>query len=576
MSDQILDPATRRMFNEQWSKGEFDDHLGKLGLKQETKDGDRRVLVDKAGNTRAEQVDELPGTYRFIHDTRVTTVRRTKSVNKHDTIDAVGAVALYNGATEADTVAASLDGERQRTQRKRSKTVTEKLKRLRDDDEAKQLRNAEKLAAQYEEAGRRPGDSWGARDDDSELVAAVFAGEVEQPTPSVMARVDGAAMFYPGKTHSVYGEPGSGKSWLVLAAAAEQIAAGRHVLYLDYEDGRQTAYNRLRLLGANGDDVVRYFHHREPDEHPSTPKAGETSAVVLGIHKAFDAMLVEHDYSLVVLDGVTNALSLAGFNGNDNGEATMWNREVPRYIADHTDDAVVVMVDHLAKSRQGSSPGRYAIGAQSKLGDITGAAFRVDVVEDPAAVAHARLDVSVTKDRHGGVFAHSAYIDHGHLFGQFSVTTDTSGAEGQFVAALVGPDGAAKWHSAQTARRLADTQPGVMDRIVSEKGVGLTNPVLVAVAIAHLGGEDGVTRAELEQQLKVIAPATYAPWKRGGHLKTYLDRAKKSGQVVWASGNHKRLRSDRDALPGDAVAVLDALRAVGEIDQPGELFGPLE
>lgn len=545
------------------------------GLKVARDAESRRVLVAvRTGAVYAEPVDGArPGTYQFVRDwSHSRRGKSTLSFRAGDVVDPVEITAKVTGRTVddiVDSVAAAV------TQRDESKETAKELDRLRRRDNAQQLFNDEKLAAQYEAAGRRPGDSWRLRDY-SDLIAEVFAGEVEQPTPTVMPRVDGAAMFYAGKTHSVYGEPGSGKSWLVLAAAAEQITAGRHVLYLDYEDDPQSTFLRLRQLGVGSDVIARYFSYQQPDDHPAMPRAGVTSPVLSAVRDVFDETLAAHDYSLVVLDGVTNALSLAGYNGNDNSEATMWNREVPRYIADHTDDAAVVMVDHLAKSRQGSSPGRYAIGAQSKLGDITGAAYRVDVVDDPAAVTHARIDVIVTKDRHGGAIARCEHTDHGHLFGQFSVTTDTSGAAGQFDAALVGPDGAKKWHSTQTARRLADMQPGVMDRIVSEKGDGLSNPVKVAVAVAHLGGDDGITRAELERQLKVIAPAMYDPWKRSGHLKTYLDRATRAGQVVAAGGNHKRVRSDRDTLPDDAVAVLDALRAVGETDADGELFGPLE
>src|SRR6516164_9410556 len=64
-------------------------------------------------------------------------------------------------------------------------------------------------------------------------VAAFFAGTApEPPKPVLMHRTDGRALFYAGKLNLVFGDPESGKTMLVLAACAEALRDGRHVVYV--------------------------------------------------------------------------------------------------------------------------------------------------------------------------------------------------------------------------------------------------------------------------------------------------------------------------------------------------------
>ena len=73
-------------------------------------------------------------------------------------------------------------------------------------------------------------------------LAAVLANEdgLESP-PSVLARIDGGCLLYAGKIHWFAGEPEAAKGWLALMAASELIKAGKHVLWVDFEDEASTA-----------------------------------------------------------------------------------------------------------------------------------------------------------------------------------------------------------------------------------------------------------------------------------------------------------------------------------------------
>lgn len=111
------------------------------------------------------------------------------------------------------------------------------------------------------------------------------------------------------------------------------------------------------------------------------------------------ALLAERA-ALVVLDGVTEALSTMGRSTLDNDEVTGWVRQVPRRIAQAT-GAAVALVDHVTKSTEGR--GRWAIGAQAKLAALDGAAYGVEIVQPLGRGLRGELRLWIGKDREGAV-----------------------------------------------------------------------------------------------------------------------------------------------------------------------------
>jgi len=56
----------------------------------------------------------------------------------------------------------------------------------------------------------------------------------------------GGHLFYSRRVNVLIGESGSGKSWVVLAAAvAAVILGGRHAVYVDLEDHPRSIVDRL-------------------------------------------------------------------------------------------------------------------------------------------------------------------------------------------------------------------------------------------------------------------------------------------------------------------------------------------
>ena len=218
----------------------------------------------------------------------------------------------------------------------------------------------------------------------------ILAGETVDESPSILRRTDDIGLLYPGKTHALYAEPEGIKTWLALAACHEQIQLGEPVLFLDFEDSAVGVVGRLRSLGCTDEQIDRLFVYVRP-ESPATP------AVV--------SELPGIGATLAVLDGVTEAMTLQGWEIGDNSDVARFIELLPRPLARM--GAAVWMLDHVTKDRNGR--GRYAIGGQHKLAGLSGAAYSSEVIH-PFGRGMAGLSrLTVTKDRPGFVRPHSVY-----------------------------------------------------------------------------------------------------------------------------------------------------------------------
>lgn len=223
-------------------------------------------------------------------------------------------------------------------------------------------------------------------------LAPILAGEQTTEPPSILPREDGACLLYRGKVHSLYGEPEAGKGWVALRAAASELEAGERVVYVDFEDEASTAVERLIALGADPEAIAERFCYLRPDE----PLQSELS-------KAELEAALEPAPSLVVIDGMTEALALESIDLNDNTEVAKWITRFPRRVAYNT-AAAVLIIDH--QTKDGDSRGRFAIGAQHKLAGIH-AAYSIKPVKPFGRGLNGSSRIQVEKDRLGHVRKHA-------------------------------------------------------------------------------------------------------------------------------------------------------------------------
>ncbi len=274
----------------------------------------------------------------------------------------------------------------------------------RENDRLRPRRFGEVLDEDKEEK-RQHALSWGRID-----LAGIVNGDEPPITPTTWRRDDGLFMLYPGHTHSVHGESESGKSLVLQALAAETVNAGGWVLFLDYESDQHSVVSRLRELGATSQAIIERFDYRRPESRPDT--SVEAWAEILGT-----------DYALIVIDGVTASLGTFDLSGMNNDEVNKWTRILPRKLAEAT-GAPLVMVDHVTKSDDGR--GRWAIGAQAKMADITGAAYTLEVVKHPKRGGIGKLRLRIGKDRPGYVRPRCAESSSGNMQVAAEVVVDST------------------------------------------------------------------------------------------------------------------------------------------------------
>lgn len=263
--------------------------------------------------------------------------------------------------------------------------------------------------------------------------------------PTVGRRCDGRYLFYPGLVNGIHAESESGKSWFALFVVAQELIAGRPVLYADYEDNATNIGHRLHALGvphnALGDKTK--FMYVNPLAAPDNDIEQEE----------FSALL-ECWYTVAVIDGVTEAMKIAGLNPNDGGDVAEWQLGLPRKIAKHTNAAVIV-IDHDTKDHDKRTRG--PIGSERKLSGLDGASYTVRVGKEPFVEGSVGcIQIRVDKDRPGTVRAFGTDYDpkdRTHLVAHFELDSTGDTLEARLITPTTPPPDEAEGEADARRRR---------------------------------------------------------------------------------------------------------------------------
>lgn len=237
----------------------------------------------------------------------------------------------------------------------------------------------------------------------------VLDGTLEPLLPTVGRRVDGVGLFYPGKIHSVVSETEAGKTWFALAGCLDEMHSGHNVLYIDFEDDVAGVVGRLITMGATTSMISEHFSYVRPAE------------TLGGRLPAMAVQLAQLDPSLIVLDGVTEAMVLHGMDPLGLVDTAKFRALLTSFV---TTGAAVVALDHVTKSTEGR--GRYAIGSVHKLNGIDGAQYLLESRRPHAIGLRGVASIKVGKDRPAQLRKHGLPSSGGlYWFGDLVVDSRT-------------------------------------------------------------------------------------------------------------------------------------------------------
>ncbi|MFI8352603.1 DNA-primase RepB domain-containing protein [Streptomyces cyaneofuscatus] len=224
-----------------------------------------------------------------------------------------------------------------------------------------------------------------------EPLADILSGAFEPLTPTMLRCTTGVCLLYPGRSHSIAGESGGGKSLCAQAAVAQVLLSGGTALYIDYEsDVVSVVRERLAdTFQVPHELLLGKFVYIGPDGKPSSAELQP---------------LLDREFNLVVVDGVTTSLSHWGLSGRSEDEVTLWNSEF--VVPLERSGAAVLLIDHVTKSADGR--GNYAIGSQAKRSNLTGASYLARNVQPFGRGLRGVLELKLGgKDRPGQVQRHA-------------------------------------------------------------------------------------------------------------------------------------------------------------------------
>jgi KaiC/GvpD/RAD55 family RecA-like ATPase len=282
-----------------------------------------------------------------------------------------------------------------------------------------------RLEAEAKNAERRELTSWAPVD-----LGAILDGGVEPPQPTILARRDGRRLLYPGRTHSFVGESEHGKTLGAYLACSQELLDGNGVVVVDFEGEPEDFVRWMVNLGVPTDVIRAKARYVRPDT--AIDDVGK-----LAIREA----CMEIKPTLVVFDGVTEAMMLHDLNDNATTDTARFMQMLPKKF--ERVGVTVLLIDHTPHG------GNRATGSQHKRASVTGSSFlfirRAPLVEGK----HGAVDITVLKDRPSQVRKHS---DKGKRAGVLRVQP----GDGSLVE---------MWIESATPQGFGEVGPEVLERV---------------------------------------------------------------------------------------------------------------
>jgi hypothetical protein len=187
-------------------------------------------------------------------------------------------------------------------------------------------------------------------------------------------------LIYPRKLHVVGGEPGHGKSTVVLWWLLTAMARGHPVVFFDWEAGAEHTADLLRSFGAEPAAIDKYLHYYP---HPELDWQAITAEI-----QAVKPVIVAFDSAIAILS------AMGGNENNPSDIRRMWSKLT---VIAHRLGPAVVATDHSGKD---AAESRYNRGSTDKLA-VVDVSMKLHAVQQFSRHRDGKLELEVTKDRPG-------------------------------------------------------------------------------------------------------------------------------------------------------------------------------
>ncbi len=253
---------------------------------------------------------------------------------------------------------------------------------------------------------------------------------------------------------------------------------------------------------------------------------------------------------LVIVDGVTDAMSVLGFNGGDpNADATGFIRRFCKRLADRT-GAAVVIIDHVTKSSEGR--GRFAIGGQAKMAGLTGAAYIVEPGPTPPMPGRVgSVVLRIAKDRPGGIRPHCSVRHRAGDRTQEAATISFDSTGATTIVTVTAPtDTATSGDNGPTtpfqptflmekvSRVLESVSEPIgvnaIDQAVTGRRVNIARALDCLIDIGYVARENGPRSTLLHRSIR--------PYREGDRFREPVDVSTTPQDPAGATGTGSRLR----------------------------------
>jgi hypothetical protein len=226
-------------------------------------------------------------------------------------------------------------------------------------------------------------------------------------TPTILKVRGRGHLLYSGKTNMFHGESESGKTWLAVAAASEVLNDGGRVIWIDYEDTKNTLMSRLNTYGIDRSHWSRvdYINPVDPLTNSRDKNARTVGALQL------EQLLTSHEYSLAIIDGISSAMGVESLDMNSANDVGTFTNALSNRLARH--GAAVVLLTHITKSNDEKHK-RDSLGSGQWRAQITGVDWLVTCTRPFGKATGVdtitgTLELRAAKDRPGSIRGGKAF-----------------------------------------------------------------------------------------------------------------------------------------------------------------------